>query len=35
MAKKKKKRVWDVRCDVKWYGIISKVTFKMVKWNNL
>ena len=35
MAKKKKKRVWDVRCDVKWYGIINKVTFKMVKWNNL
>ena len=27
----KTNRVWDVRWNVKWYGIINKVTFKMVK----
>ena len=31
----KTNRVWDVRCNVKLYGIINKVTFKMVKWNTL
>lgn len=28
---KKKKRIWDVKCVEKLYGIIDKVVFDMVK----
>ena len=28
---KKKKEFWDVECVVKWYGIINKVVFWIVK----
>ena len=26
---------WDVGCVIKWYGIIDKVVFKIVKYNFL
>ena len=26
---------WDVSCVIKWYGIIDKITIKMVKWKFL
>ena len=26
---------WNVKCIVKWNGIIKKIAFEIVKWDNL
>ena len=31
----KKGEFWDVGCIVKWYGIIDKVAFGMVKYDGI